>query len=112
MATYRVIRASEDYEIIVVVSPEDADPEDECTFYARRKQGDERKVTEVTKKAAMQYFSGIADGMGWGKLPDKVFSSLEEVEVWRAQAAEEFYESFKAKFNKRMEERGKDFRLE
>lgn len=84
--SYRVIRVSEDYRVIVVVTPENANPGDEsATYYDHNENsesGSEEFWNSTTKRGAMIYFSGIADGIEWGERPDEPFKSLDDIEKW------------------------------
>lgn len=87
--TFRVIRASSDYGVVIVVSPEDADPEDaqnpEYRYYEHnecKQELNDPVFQEVSWTCAIQYFGGIADGLGFGKFPKEPFNSLKELEEW------------------------------
>jgi hypothetical protein len=93
---YKVIRVSEDYGVVVVACGEEAAVENpdspELTFFEHNDHVERSAVpffAEVTRNRAIQYFSGIADGLGWGdEMPRTHFASLEEVEAWARKKAE------------------------
>ena len=46
---------------------------------------------EISEKEAKRYFSGQADGMGFGTLPKKIFTSLKKIEEWRKKVQLQAY---------------------
>ncbi len=44
--------------------------------------GQKNAFTEITRERAMSYYSGIGDGLGHGRIPNRKFSSLEELTAW------------------------------
>lgn len=95
--SFRIIRAGEGYGLIVVVSPENAEIDDPTARYWCWRDwtiGDlpKREFVEITQHAAQMYFSGQADGLGWGELPENAFETLREVREWRWEAEIAYYE--------------------
>lgn len=80
---YKVIRCGTNYDLVIVVTPENAGPETpgvKCYRYASWHIGNHKPnvFNEITVRDAEMYFSGHADGLGYGKLSQEIFSSLEE----------------------------------
>ena len=102
--SFRVIRVSEDYQVVVVVTPHNASlfasapgggqvisPPEGTVFYEHnplRQPADAPFFTEISLDNALIYSSGHADGLGWGKRPQEAFTSLDEVERWTRQRQE------------------------
>lgn len=92
---FYIIRASSDFEIVIVVKLKNikgCEPAQHYLSDARAKDGG---FKEITMAEAEGYFSGMADGMGFGKLPSKGFRSLKNLKAWingaRAKAFKESY---------------------
>lgn len=87
--SYRVIRVSEDYRVVVVVTPENADPGNEnATYFVHNDytaQENEEFWSEISADGTLAYFSGHADGMGWAEMPKKPFEALSDVEGWATE---------------------------
>ncbi len=108
---YRLIRIADNYAMVIAVTPEDAKPEDQGSrfflyneYIAQQKKVDPDFV-EVTKSVAIQYFGGIADGLGWGNLPSKAFKTLDEIKVWRQKSVKAWTEKRLAEQEARKKER-------
>ena len=85
--TFRVIRVSSSYDVVLVVSPEDADPKDEnAQFFSRNLFVDCEDFKPISRVSALCYFAGIADSMGYGEIPKNYFNSIEEVKEWADKA--------------------------
>lgn len=99
MGQYIVIRASSGYETIIVTFEENKKTKhylhDDRIY---RNSGIVFK--EISKKEAERYFSGQADGMGFGVFPRKFFTSLEEIEEWRKEARLQAYRELKKTMKK------------
>lgn len=84
--SYRVIRVSEDYRVVVVVTPENAKFEDDGAIYYLHKEtvegNSEEFWGEISARGTLAYFSGHADGMGWREMPEGSFESLSDIEKW------------------------------
>lgn len=84
--SYCVIRVSEDYRVVVVVTPENAKFEDDGAIYYLHKETVEGKSEEfwgeISARGTLAYFSGHADGMGWRERPEESFESLSDIEKW------------------------------
>lgn len=91
-STFRIIRAALGYGVIVVVSEgEDAKYflyNDNIKGFGKDEEG--VVLREVPIETARRYFSGQADGMGFGLLPKQVFQSLDEAIAWIKKAQEDF----------------------
>lgn len=85
MTDYRIIRVAEDYGLIIAVSPADATPQSETAQYYRyatwkiEPDQDAERFHAVSRNTAQGYFSGHADGLGFGVVPDQTFPSLDAV---------------------------------
>lgn len=91
---FQVIRASKDYEVIVVdeiiIQKDEAGSvriDTTGKYYVYNRNIGQNFVC-VPKKEALSYFSGIADGIGFSDVPLKAFETLAEVELWRRQSQE------------------------
>ena len=86
MEKFQIIRASAGYELVIVVTPPNADADNPKAQYFIHDQDTQKSgdpyFSSLSKEAVRQYFSGQADGMGFGTLPEKPFDSLEEVKKW------------------------------
>jgi hypothetical protein len=89
---FHVIRVSEDYRFVLVVHSitgkppwdlNESDPErpEDLTYY--RCDYRNEVFEPCSERVALQAFSGIADGMGYGELAKESFKNLEEVADWR-----------------------------
>ena len=81
---YKIIRCGSNYELVIVVTPADADPDTkEAKFYRLAFwpiNGYQPGIFhEISRNCAIGYFSGQADGLGWQYYPDEPFESLEAV---------------------------------
>lgn len=81
---YKIIRCGLNYDCVIAVSPPDATPfsENAKAFRFTTWRIDKEKTRvfhEITLRDALSYFSGIADGIGFDHVPDKLFASLEEM---------------------------------
>lgn len=74
---FKVVRASCGYATLVVESMGKRHK-----YYVSRDDLETAQFKEVNEKEALLYFSGQADGMGFGELPRQDFVSLKEVEDW------------------------------
>lgn len=45
---------------------------------------------EITKDEAEGFFSHLADGMGFGEIPDRTFNSLEKILEWKREKQREW----------------------
>lgn len=89
--SFRVIRVSEDYGVVVVVSPEDAGPDTpHASFWVHNdntQEESEKFFAAASKAEVLGYFSGHADGLGWGNRPAEQFESLTAIEEWAEKSA-------------------------
>lgn len=82
---YRIIRAAEDYGLIIVISPADATAQSETAKYYRYAtwkidpDHEPDRFHAVSRNIAWGYFSGHADGLGFGSVPDQSFPSLDAI---------------------------------
>jgi hypothetical protein len=86
--TYRIIRASACYGLVIAVEPADATPDSETASYHRCADWQIAQETPdqfhpITRMGALGYFSGHADGLGFGTVPDQSFATLDEVLAYR-----------------------------
>lgn len=87
---FSVIRVSDDYGMVIVVTPEDTDPQNpkDARFYLHHdikwKEG-EPFFREASFREVLGFFSGHADGMGWGNHPEQPFDTLDAVEKWATE---------------------------
>lgn len=73
---YEIIRASGDFKVVVA-------KDWEHRYYVRNQYENERALfKEATKREAEMYFSGQADGMGFGNFPPHAFAELQEIVEW------------------------------
>jgi hypothetical protein len=79
---YKVIRASSGYETIVV----ELEEKGVKRYFVKDNLKPTEDFEEVSEESILMYFSGIADQMGFGELPEQTFDSLEEVDEWREKA--------------------------
>ena len=90
---YKIIRASSLYEVVIIETNEIPKQ-----FYRYEGSLGPESIEEISERYMAGYFSGNADGMGFGELPTKYFSSIEEVLTWvvgkRIVAAEKQIENF------------------
>ncbi|HAU66651.1 MAG: hypothetical protein UT30_C0011G0023 [Candidatus Uhrbacteria bacterium GW2011_GWF2_39_13] len=96
---FHVIRVSEDYKFVLVVysitgkppwdlkNSNSERPED-LTYYCCDYIN--KVFKPCSESAALQAFSGIADGMGHAKLPPEPFTTLEEIVAWRDDLKSKF----------------------
>lgn len=90
--SFRVIRVSSDYRLVILVSPEDAGPEDKCENFIYNTVVYEKKeiiFEKCTKMTAACYLGGQADGLGFGEAPDVPFESLQEAVDWTKRKREQ-----------------------
>ena len=90
--SFRVIRVSSNYRLVVLVSPEDAGPEDECEIFVHNNVACKQKKVvfkKSTRRIAICYFSGQADGLGFGEMPNAPFGSLREAADWTKERQEQ-----------------------
>lgn len=84
---YKVIRVSADHELVIVqFNPDNnftPDSAETSKFYLYCQWMETPRFAETSAENTLCYFSGHADGIDWGKLPEQLFASLEEVETWR-----------------------------
>lgn len=96
MSNYKVIRASEGYGMVIAVTPPDATPENyrkkEAKFFLHNDllDGETDFFSEVSVTTVIGYFSGHADGMGFGQLPENSFTDLAEIQTWATEKAAEY----------------------
>jgi len=81
---YKIIRCGSGYDLVIVVSPSDASPESEEAKYFRfatwKVDGYKpHQFHMIEKDAALGYFSGHADGLGYENVPSITFTSLDEI---------------------------------
>lgn len=82
---YRILRAAEDYGLIIVVSPADATTQSETAQYYRyaawkiEPDQEPNRFYAVSRNTASGYFSGHADGFGFALIPDQTFPSLDAI---------------------------------
>ncbi len=83
---FHVLRVASDYSMVVVCETEKEvpDPEDlECRFYLYDTNGLKKQdFAETNYRSVLGYFSGHADGLGFGEIPAKPFASMEDVRTW------------------------------
>jgi len=82
---YKIIRCGARYDLVIVVTPADANPETQDAKYYRAATWDvggpdSEKLHEIDAAFAMTYFSGQADGLGFECAPPFTFGSLAEVQ--------------------------------
>ena len=77
---YKVIRVSGDYNLLIVENSEK-----KFYLYSAYRGDKDNVFEEASKNIVLQYFSGQADGMGFGEMPKKPFESLEAVWNWAAE---------------------------
>ena len=81
---YKMIRCGSGFEVVILVSPPDADWDTpDAKFYLwqwrlGRLLDDFTEFTEISKETALGYFSGMADGLGFESPPDDIFSTLDD----------------------------------
>lgn len=78
---YKMIRCSSDFGLVILVTPANAkidNPEARYFRYATWQIGNHEPgvFNEIDKHLAISYFSGIADGLGFGDLPTETFPDL------------------------------------
>jgi len=94
LRTYRIIRAASDYGAAVIVCPAETDPKNQADlasarFYLHNDNIEQQGFFEEIDFGLVKcYFSGLADGLGFGGLPDQAFSSLKEVQAWLERSNE------------------------
>ncbi len=81
---FRIIRCGEAWSLVIVVTPKDAKPDTVgARFYlwASWQMGDymPEVFREISLDEVINYFGGMADGLGFGEIPRESFASLEEV---------------------------------
>ncbi len=97
---FKMIRASVDYEIVLLVSPADADlnSPNKKYYHYKHQLGKQGVFNEISSQDAIKYFSRQSDGMGWGELREELFTSLEEavqyVEAKRLEVMKEMRREF------------------
>ncbi len=86
---FHVIRVSSSYKMVVVCCSERQEPrpEDPSNTYFIYNNLTDEDFEESSYRGVLGYFSGIADGMGFGELPKEPFSSLDDVRRWREERA-------------------------
>lgn len=84
--SFRIIRASLSFGVVLVVTPADAKPGDEGAKYHEYHPGraapgwNNEGFNETSwKNDARFLFSGQADGLGYAELPEETFPTLEAV---------------------------------
>ena len=89
---YRVIRVAEDYGVVVVALSGEEPWQSDAKYFLHNSNlpPTTNFFEEVGERRAMGYFSGIADGLGRGDLPGKVFQELEAIEQWAKEKREEW----------------------
>jgi hypothetical protein len=92
--SYRIIRLSEDCGVVIIVSPANAEVWAEDNKYWLMNHNIKKFETfkEVNSDAALGYFGGIADGLGWGPIPDITFEEIKDAEKWVLESKTKFYE--------------------
>ena len=92
---YKVIRASAGCEIVIIITPDNAVLGDTGAKYYVHDDGIQESgkeaFKEISEKEVMNYFRGLAYGMGSAKDPEKPFQSLKDVEEWRKEAQKKDY---------------------
>lgn len=99
---FKIIRVASDYSVVVLVTSLSGEPynpgnkyflynsnllEDSETKEMLADAGDADAVfIEVKEGIALQYLSGIADGLGWGELAVNDFPSLSDAWQWIREA--------------------------
>ena len=81
----KIIRVSGDYGKIVVETI--GEPKEYYHNTDSIKIDDFHKITE---KVVVGYFSGMADGLGWGELPEQEFTTLEDIKKWARDKQEQY----------------------
>lgn len=81
---YRIIRVGYEYSLVIVTDqPEDSEhsKSDRYWRYATWRIHGHRPhiIHEITRKTALSYFSGMADGVGFESIPKQSFNDLGEV---------------------------------
>ncbi len=107
---FKVIRVSGDCQVVILVTPPEAGPDDpDKTLYEHngyRDRDDEGDFfTEISTESAVTYFSGIADGMGRGETPEP-FDTLEAAEEWTRGKQQEHDDAAEVEARTYLEERG------
>lgn len=78
---YRIIRFGHGFDPAIIVSPHNASPNTPDVKYYRyegwRNHNSAPGIEEINKEAAICYFSGQADGIGFEMPPEEIFPSLE-----------------------------------
>ena len=92
---YRVIRITAFYDLAILVSPPDFEPEDPNARYYLFVVEEPGIFKEVTSKQALGYFSGHCDGAGFGELPGHNFRDFVDFNNWRSWKAEQAYAEFR-----------------
>lgn len=85
--SFRIIRCGSQCCLVIAVSPPEAKPETpEAKFYRYANwqiEDDQLGVfNEISRDTTLGYFSGQADGLGWGERPDYEFESLTAIVNW------------------------------
>lgn len=80
---FRMIRCGRGFDPVIVVSPADAGPNTLGAKYYRWaswKIGGHQPgmFNEISRDEAMDYFSGMADGLGFEALPEALFPTLDD----------------------------------
>ena len=95
MKWFHVVRASENYEVVIVAESESRDSYEDNDTYYEFNDNLKTNFVPISIRKVRKYFSGLSDGMGWGKLPEESFNSMDAVRTWRKQKARrkliEFY---------------------
>jgi len=109
--SFEVIRVSSDYQVVILIDPPGAKPEDaDKTVYEHNgyiSDNDEGDYfTDISTHAALGYFSGQADGMGWGEIPAKPFDTLAEAEEWARMMQKQIDDELEAEAEAFLKEHG------
>ncbi len=97
MPRIEIIRASTDFSLVIVAVSTKADvfsdPKTKFYRFEERFAGGtaKRGFKKIGKKTAQGYFSGQADGIGYGKPPDNRFNSFKTCRRWIREAESRFY---------------------
>lgn len=86
---FKAIRVSEDCRVVLVQEVADGAEAGPGAGQVHLRRVDHMRTEgwqAISEMAAMCYFSGVADGLGYGTRPDGPFASLETATVWMDRA--------------------------
>lgn len=103
-----VIRASGDYEILIIeanIVLGEGDKVEKANYYRYELLYPEKGLQKITKEDVEGYFSGQADGWGYGPLPKDGFETFEELKEWAEKAALEAAKRWHEEYRKDYKEK-------